>query len=139
MPEFDPATAAHVDYFGPSAVFHHVGLAVADIEAACPGLEHYFDPVQDVAVAFANAHGITIEFISPGSRNSPVFRSLARNVKLVHLCYSVSNLKSALSHADQRGFRTVADPVPAVAFGGRKIAWVYHPILGLFELLEAGG
>jgi methylmalonyl-CoA/ethylmalonyl-CoA epimerase len=31
----------------------------------------------------------------------------------------------------------LGDPVPAVAFGGRRIAWLYTPTRQLVELLEA--
>ena len=31
----------------------------------------------------------------------------------------------------------VSGPVPAVAFGGRQIAWLYTPTRQLFELVEA--
>jgi methylmalonyl-CoA/ethylmalonyl-CoA epimerase len=31
----------------------------------------------------------------------------------------------------------VAKPVPAVAFQGRRIAWIYTPSRQLFEIVEA--
>jgi glyoxalase/bleomycin resistance protein/dioxygenase superfamily protein len=136
MPQFDPLTSASLDCFGPDASFHHVGMVVREIASTCPGLEKFFDPAQDVSVAFVNLHGATIEFIEPGSPTSPVSNSLAQSIKLVHLCYSVPDLESAIAHAKQRGFRLIARPVPAVAFGQRRIAWVFHQVLGLFELLE---
>jgi methylmalonyl-CoA/ethylmalonyl-CoA epimerase len=30
----------------------------------------------------------------------------------------------------------VSDPMPAVAFGGRRIAWLYTPTRQLLELVE---
>jgi len=136
MPQFDPLTSDSLDCFGPGAAFHHIGMVVREIESTCPGLEKFFDPVQDVSVAFVNLHGATVEFIEPGSPTSPVTNSLTRGFKLVHICYSVPDLEAAIAHVKQRGFRLIAPPVPAVAFGQRQIAWVFHQALGLYELLE---
>lgn len=127
----------NIDLFGAGAVFHHVGLIVASIEAANPRLVKTHDPAQRVNVAFMDLHGAVIELIEPAGQKSPVSASLAKGIKLIHLCYTVPSIEAAVAVAEAQGARQIAEPVPAVAFDQRKIAWVYHPTYGLFELLEA--
>jgi methylmalonyl-CoA/ethylmalonyl-CoA epimerase len=126
-----------VDWFGPAARIHHVGMAVASIDAILPKNEKITDPIQGVSVAFLNAHGLTIELIEPSREQSPVSQSLQKGVKLVHLCYEVPDMEEAIQHAKAHGIRMIARPVPAVAFGGRRIAWLFSTTLGLFELVES--
>jgi methylmalonyl-CoA/ethylmalonyl-CoA epimerase len=128
--------AGQLNFFGSSARFHHVGLVVASIRALCPDVEPAVDPVQDVAVAFVELHGTCVELIEPGSAKSPVAASLKKGVKLAHLCFSVADIAAAAEHAAAYEFRTIAEPVSAVAFAGRNISWMYHPVFGLFELIE---
>ena len=134
----DLLAAGRLDLFGAGATFHHVGIVVASIQETYPGLESVFDPTQDVTVAFAEAHGAMLEFIEPGGPQSPVSVNLKKGVKLAHLCYTVPDLEAAIEHALARDLYLIAPPVPAVAFKNRRIAWLYHPALGLFELLDAG-
>jgi methylmalonyl-CoA/ethylmalonyl-CoA epimerase len=124
--------------FGPGARLEHVGLVVASIEAAAPGVEAVFDPLQKVRVAFVTLNGVPLELVEPAGDDSPVANSLRKGNKLVHLCYNVPDLDAATRAARAAGFFPLANPVPAVAFGGRRIAWVYSKTFGLVELLEAG-
>ena len=48
-----------------------------------------------------------------------------------------NDIDKALDHVKKNGCIIVASPVPAVAFGGRRIAWVYTKARQLFELVEA--
>jgi methylmalonyl-CoA/ethylmalonyl-CoA epimerase len=127
------------DLFGPGAAFHHVGVAVADIAAACPSLATTHDPIQRVRVGFLSVHGAVVELIEPAGEGSPVSASIAKGIKLVHLCFSVPNLEAAIAAGEGNGCRQVSEPAPAVAFEGRRIVWVFHPTYGLFELLEGAG
>ena len=129
----------------------HVGVAVAGLEAAAATLGGLFgyrvvsgpfdDPVQKVRVTFL-AHGekdvAEIELIAALSEDSPVAAMLAKNRGgAYHLCFETSDLDRALEHASSQGCVVVSGPVPAVAFEGRRIAWVYTRERQLFELVEA--
>jgi methylmalonyl-CoA/ethylmalonyl-CoA epimerase len=122
--------------FGPGATFHHVGLAVRSIEAVAPDLEVWEDPIQKVRVAFLTLDGAPIELVEPASEDSPVTRSLQAGAKLLHLCFEVDGIEEAASVGKGWGFRLIAAPVPAAAFGGRRIAWLFSAEWGLVELLE---
>lgn len=123
--------------FGAGARLHHVGMVVSSIADHCPACEPIHDPRQRVRVAFVRLDGVQVELIEPAGPGSPVRRSLERGTKVVHLCWQVPDLEAALEAAAAAGFRRLAAPVPAIAFGGRRIAWCLSPTYGLVELLEA--
>jgi methylmalonyl-CoA/ethylmalonyl-CoA epimerase len=130
-------TALSVPAFGEHSAFHHVGVAVrsiADSIGAEAPLVH--DAVQRVLVAFVNMNGVRVELIEPADPASPVAAAVERGQPLVHLCFEVADLERALAVGREAGFHKVAAPVPAPAFDGRRIAWVYSRTYGLVELLE---
>jgi len=45
-------------------------------------------------------------------------------------------MDAALARARSCGCLVVAAPVPAVAFGGKRIAWLYAPTRQLLEFVE---
>jgi methylmalonyl-CoA/ethylmalonyl-CoA epimerase len=109
--------------------------SIADTGIA--GLHVTEDPRQRVSVAFVETGGITLELIEPLNETSPVLQSLAKGQPLVHLCFRVVDLEAAIAAGKVAGFHRLAAPVPAPAFDGRRIAWVFHPLYGVVELLES--
>jgi methylmalonyl-CoA/ethylmalonyl-CoA epimerase len=126
-------------FFGEKARFHHIGLAVKSIRDVSPSSEVIVDSVQKVFLAFISVGGVKIELLEPSGADSPMFESLKKNVKLLHICYSVPELQTAIKECRKYGFHCIARPVPAAAFHNRKIAWVYSSVYGLIELLESPG
>src|SRR5262249_44222506 len=125
---------------------HHIGFVVRSLEAGhvmflALGFDvstpSFTDPIQKVTVQFIRAASdVTIELIVPASEDSPVTGFLAqRGPGLHHLCYEVDDLDAACEYLrNQRSVMTCA-PVPAVAFGGRRISFHYwHK--QIVELLE---
>jgi len=128
---------------------HHVGFVVANIETAMPGFlrslaaewdGHVFhDPLQKVRVAFlaTRAQDPAIELVEPAGDDSPVSRFLQeRGGGLHHVCYEVAHLEEELIAFRSRGASIAKRPLPAVAFGGRRIAWVITSEKLVVELLE---
>jgi len=129
----------------------HVGVAVASLDSTAEALSDLFgyrvvsgpfdDPIQKVQVNFlaqSNTDAAEIELIAPLSADSPIQSMLAKNGGgAYHLCFETSDLEAALDHAKRNGCIVVASPVPAVAFKGRRIAWIYTRSRQLFELVEA--
>ena len=126
----------HIDFFGQDAEFDHVGVAVASLDKAMPGLEQTLDPHQQVRVAFVQLHGVCVELVEPAGDQSPVAGLVRKGQHLYHVCYRVSDLEAAMRQARQHGLHCIAQPAPAPAFQDRRIAWVYSRAFGLFELLE---
>jgi methylmalonyl-CoA/ethylmalonyl-CoA epimerase len=126
---------------------HHIGIVVDNIveKAAlyCNTIpidfptEIIHDEIQRVRVAFADVgSGVAIEFIEPDGEDSPVTRALRRGISLHHICYEVQNLEQAVAQAHAAGSLIICEPVPARAFQGRRIAFVYPPVGDLTEFVE---
>jgi methylmalonyl-CoA epimerase len=128
---------------------HHVGVAVRSLGDAQHVYERtlgyrlvdgpYDDPIQKVSVCFLaleQAGEPLVELVAPGSEPSPVANVLAKGVGAYHVCYEVDDLQAAIAQVRAGGGVLVGEPVPAVAFKGRRIAWVYLPTRQLVELLE---
>ncbi len=127
----------NLEFFGPDARAHHVGLAVHSIEAMVPDAEITLDETQRVKVAFVDIAGQCIELIEPADEKSPVSDNLAKGQKLVHVAIEVPDIETAIAAARPHGFHRLAKPVPATAFDDRSIAWLFSRQYGLFELIEA--
>jgi methylmalonyl-CoA/ethylmalonyl-CoA epimerase len=99
------------------------------------------DPIQKVSVNFlakSNEDVAEIELIAPIAEDSPIRSMLAKDGGgAYHLCFATSDMDGALIHAKNNGCIVVSGPVPAVAFQGRKIAWIYTRSRQLFELVES--
>jgi methylmalonyl-CoA/ethylmalonyl-CoA epimerase len=129
------------------ARFHHVGFVVSSIEQAVNGFaqalglrwqaEVFADPLQRVRVTFLGEPDTPqIELVEPGGTDSPVWAFLAKGGGLHHVCYETDDLDAELRHQRSTRGIIVRSPVPAVAFGGRRIAWVYTRQRLLVEYLE---
>ena len=132
-----------------SFTFHHVGVAVPDLEQASAFYSAAFgfqvvsgpfeDPIQKVKVCFLAEPGRSLaplELISPLDGDSPVNGYLTKGIGAYHVCYEVADIAKALADLRGKGCLVISRPVPAVAFAGRKIAWCFTPTHQLLELLE---
>jgi methylmalonyl-CoA/ethylmalonyl-CoA epimerase len=135
--------------WAPQGTFHHVGFVVASIEKSVKGfLESTesewdgvvtHDPNQGVQVTFLRSNEAAnplIELVEPAGENSPVIPFLKKGGGLHHLCYEVDSLEKQLELIRSKGGLITRQPLPAVAFGGRRIAWVYTKNKLLIEYLE---
>jgi methylmalonyl-CoA/ethylmalonyl-CoA epimerase len=141
---------AATTYAVEDAKLHHFGFVVSSIEktaetfarslAATWDQNIIFDPIQKVRVAFfrgPNTADPLIELVEPGGPESPVTRFLEHGGGgLHHLCYEVRDLQSHLDFCKSAGTIIIRTPVPAVAFGGRRIAWAVTKSKLLIEFLE---
>jgi methylmalonyl-CoA/ethylmalonyl-CoA epimerase len=129
----------------------HVGVAVPSLDPTTESLSALFgykvvsgpfdDPIQKVTVNFlakSDSDVAEIELIAPLTDDSPIKSILAKGGGAAyHLCFETSDIEQALIHAKNNGCMIVSPAVPAVAFNGRKIAWIYTRSRQLFELVEA--
>jgi methylmalonyl-CoA/ethylmalonyl-CoA epimerase len=131
----------------------HVGVAVPSLDPTTEMLSTLFgykvvsgpfdDPIQKVTVNFlakGDSDVAEIELIAPLTEDSPIRSMLKKDGGgAYHFCFETSDMEGALEHAKANGCIVVSAPVPAVAFGGRRIAWIYTRSRQLFELVEAAG
>jgi methylmalonyl-CoA/ethylmalonyl-CoA epimerase len=129
--------------------FHHIGYATADIDRY---VEEFFrpvfaplsispkvsDPVQRVTVCFARMQGgAVIELVEPFGDNSPVASVIeTERGGVYHLCYEVDDLDREIAACRRKRCLPVSRPVPAAAFGGRRIVFLLTPQRDLIELVE---
>ena len=135
-----------------NGVLHHLGFVVTSISraaerfaasvGACWDGKVIHDPLQRVRVAFftpLDTRNPVFELVEPDSDLSPVSYFLKKRAGLHHVCYEIDDLESGLREAKATGFAIMAAPTPAVAFDGRRIAWVCSRNRLLMELLERDG
>ncbi len=129
----------------------HVGVAVPSLGPTTQLLSDLFgyrvvsgpfdDPIQKVTVNFlgkSDQDVAEIELIAPLTGDSPIKSMLDKTGGgAYHLCFETSDIDKALEHAKVNGCMVVSLPAPAIAFQGRRIAWIYTPSRQLFELVEA--
>jgi methylmalonyl-CoA/ethylmalonyl-CoA epimerase len=133
----------------PEGAFHHVGFVVASIANSVHGFaialemdwdeQVFHDPNQGVRVTFLkgrHASDPLWELVEPADDKSPVQSFAAKGGGLHHVCYVTDNLEQAVAGARSSGAIVTRPPMPAVAFGGRRIAWVYTKNRLLIEYLE---
>ena len=128
---------------------HHLGIAVADIQASAAQYSQIgwtmqsgiiTDNTRNVALAFfASPHREVVELVAPLQKKSPVTKMLeaAKNVATpYHICYETDDLELAIAALKKRKYILTNPPSPAIAFGGRRVAFLLHKSTGLIELLE---
>jgi methylmalonyl-CoA/ethylmalonyl-CoA epimerase len=126
-------------------------VAVHDIHAAIPVYQDLFgykllsgphdDPHQQATVAFLGSgqpHDFVMELIAPLGDDSHVARLLKKGGGAYHVCYEVADLDRTLRDLRLKRCLIVRPPTPAVAYQGRRIAWVMLPTRQLMELVESG-
>jgi methylmalonyl-CoA/ethylmalonyl-CoA epimerase len=126
---------------------NHVAMAVPDIEAFLdtnrvlygrfergPLIENVEQRVREV---FLRDGDTVVELLEPLGEQSPLDGFLKKHPAggLLHIALDVEDLDAALAEVEAAGGKTVVAPVPDVAFGGRRIAFVF---LGgqITELIE---
>jgi len=130
-----------------SMKFHHIGVAVKDINATASVYEQggykrsssVFDPIQNVNICWLTKDGApTVELLAPVDEKSPVNKTLEKvGVSPYHCCYIVDNVEDVASELRKQKYIMVSKPVEAVAFCGSRVCFLFNKNMGLIELVEA--
>lgn len=126
---------------------HHLGIAVKDIKTSSLQYKKslgwemrtaiIFDPIQNVNIIFmGDENEILYELIEPVDETSPVYNLLKRRVSLYHFCYEVLDIEAKIEELLRNGFLKISGPLPAVAFGGKKVAFLINQDNLTIELVE---
>ncbi len=127
--------------------FHHVGVVTSDLAESirfytevigCTQYLRIDDMFQDATIVLlAKQDSPIIELISPLSSSSPAAGWLKRiQAGPYHTCYVVEDIKASLATLTEQGLKVTFGPVPAVAFDGALVAFVWGRGVGLLELLQ---
>ncbi|MFQ5728832.1 MAG: VOC family protein [Waddliaceae bacterium] len=129
---------------------HHIGILVKDISQATTTYKMRFgyeiksdvvhDPFQTAYVQFLKLPNGSdyVEFISPDGPKSKLTNALKKGGGLNHLCYMTDDIDSACEELRATGMYLLQPPVDAVAFKGRRIAWLMGREMIPTELVERG-
>ncbi len=130
----------------PDFEFHHIGIAVFDIEetsqyyidAGYCKTETIVDEIQNVKICFLEKKGMPLlELLAPINEKSPVNRTLDKmGVSPYHCCYAVVDIDSAIYRLKQKMFIPLTKPVVACAIEGKRVCFLFNKKVGLIELLE---
>jgi len=133
----------------PEPSLHHIGYVVASIAesidrwqlalSAIAVTEVFEDPIQRARVAFLDLppDGLArVELVEGIGADSPIVRFLEKGGGLHHLCFEVDDLDRHITGMQMQKAMLVRHPKPAVAFAGRRIAWMLTREKLLVEYLE---
>ena len=125
--------------------FHHVGYATTSLAREREFFsflgyvqegEEFIDPIQGVAGCFMVGLGPRVELLENLPAAHTLEPWLAAGIKMYHFAYVVNDIDEALSWARNFRARVVVAPVPAVAFGGRRICFVMFRNGQMIEFIE---
>lgn len=127
--------------------FHHVGIACRDIAAEfalfeCLGYiaegPCFEDPCQRVRGMFAVSGSHRIELLEPicCREPSPLDSWLAKGIRLYQFAYESDHFDVDINRVRSCGLLMIGEPMPSVAFGGRKIVFFLMRNRLLLELIE---
>ena len=126
----------------------HIGYAVKRIDRAQRAFEKLgfaFQPIVDdldrnVKISFGENDGYRIELIAPldQGKKSPVDKYLGNVTGIpYHICYKSYDIDRDILDLEKQGFKVIIEPKPAVAFGGKRVAFMMTAGFGLMEIVES--
>lgn len=125
--------------------FHHIGVACHDLATESeafgmlgyePESEDFMDSRQGIRGRFLAGPGPRLELLVGLPGSSVLDPWLNKGIKFYHQGFVVESLEAGLRALREKGGRMVSAPVPAVAFGGRDIAFVMLRNLAMVELIQ---
>lgn len=129
----------------PMFSFHHIGLACKNIEREIKAhqmlnynLESDFfeDPNQRIRGVFMRNDAFRVELLEALEKDSPIQNYIKKGIKMYHQCFTTPNLNKAIDYLVNQGAILVVEPIEAVAFNQKKIAFLYLRTQMLIEIIE---
>jgi methylmalonyl-CoA/ethylmalonyl-CoA epimerase len=133
---------------GKSMIFDHIGIFVKNLSTgekhlrSILGIERFTetitDPVIRVQIRFGiDASGIRYELVAPHGPGNPVDGVLSSGKNILnHVAYRVADIDAEISRLEGDGSILLGPAVPAVAFGGARVAFLFTPLKLILELIE---
>ena len=124
----------------------HIGYAVKDIVKAKETFEnlgYVFDEIvndteRNIYILFGTNNGYRIELVSPNdSGKSPVDFFLDKVGSIpYHICYCSSEIENEIEKLKKKKCKVIISLAPAIAFAGRRVVFMMHREIGIFEIVE---
>jgi hypothetical protein len=124
--------------------FHHIGCAVASIEAALafyrPNFPNISPPIQvmsqSVTVCFVEmGPGLFIELIEPLTTESAVKNLVRKGFTFYHVGFLVSDFDAALASLIDQEYRP-GETFRSEAFAGKRCCFLISPVMHMIEIIE---
>lgn len=96
------------------------------------------DAAQGIRGQFLSNGSLRVELLEPLNDTSPIRPFLERGVRWCHEAYLCDDIDETIRKLEAAGARVVRPPKAAIAFGGRRIAFLFWPNRMLIELIEIG-
>jgi len=127
---------------------HHIGIVVMDNEKARKNMSSFIPfesvgelehvPSQQAAIQLLKTGDVYIEFVSPDSVDSRVYKYAQKGGGFHHLCFEVENVEATFDEMVKKGAKPIIKPV--IGFENRMTAFVFLPFsdlnCNLIELAE---
>jgi methylmalonyl-CoA/ethylmalonyl-CoA epimerase len=133
----------------PDPSLHHVGYVVTSIAEsidrwqqavlAVSISEAFDDAIQRARVIFLDLPpdgAVKLELVEPAGPDSPVAGFDQKGGGLHHICFEVDDIEQQIGKMKLLRAMLIRHPQPAVAFRGRRIAWMRTRDKLLVEYLE---
>lgn len=126
----------------------HIGYAVKRIDKSIIAFESlgytFGDVIDDldrnIKMAFGEKDGYIIELVSvlDKKQQSPVDKYLSCiGSTPYHICYRTDDINKSITDLTNTGYKLIIEPKDAIAFGGKKVAFLFNLFIGLIELVES--
>jgi len=127
---------------------HHVGIVVADLDAAIETYQKLgltFDGIADyphTRIALFHGGEGHVELFEPKDPDSDLGRFLQRRGGLHHVAYAVRDIRAALRQLEEQGFQLIHRE-PVIGLHGLPVAFIHHEschgvLTELIEIPEEG-
>lgn len=125
--------------------FHHIGYATTSLEREREFFERlgyeqkgldFVDTKQGVMGCFLEGTGPRIELLENLPDSNTLTPWLNSGVNMYHLAYLVVDLDNAIEWARGQRGKMIVEPLPAVAFNGRRICFFAFRLGPMIEFIE---
>jgi len=123
----------------------HIGYAVRIIDKAKKSFETlgyvFEETIEDrdrnIYIAFGEMDGYRIELVAPISEESPVDMHLSKiGPTPYHICYKSDNIEADIESLTANRYKVLIPLAPAIAFGNKRVVFMYSLAVGLIEIVE---
>jgi methylmalonyl-CoA/ethylmalonyl-CoA epimerase len=125
---------------------HHIGYLVKDMTKSIEKMsllgfqkmtEIVYDSYRDIDICFLDNQGYVVELIMPKSEKSVVYNHLKKiGVSPYHICYEVDDIDMQVENLRAQGYIPTGVKQKAPAIHNQYAIFLYHPIIGIIELVE---
>lgn len=123
----------------------HIGYAVKNMKKARETMEMlgfafgevFEDAERNIDISFGIMDGYRVELVAPRDGGSLIDSYLQKNGSIpYHICYRSDQIEEDIQKLLANRFRISVPLASAVAFGGKRVVFLYSLSIGLIEIVE---